>query len=433
MRRHGRGRAAPPDPRPDRLGPVGLAFDALDFAATDRARLVARGPQGLGRPARRPRHLPDGAAQVLELDAGGGEVEIRSQAPTARGEARGYYEVRLNRQGILRLARFAFDEADRQRRRTACHADPRGPRTPGRRPRRQLGLIPAGRPAATDSGRDPQSAGLARAFRTAERSPGLAAQRSSYPRRVGLDRRSSRIDGGRPMTTRLGEHFESESADRPPGSACCWPAVARSGRTTPRPEAADAQADVVRGRQVRPLRPLGRLLAAGQGRVGDGATTRSRSPSTRSCRRGSTRPSSTPSDWAKLAKAAGMKLHHDHEQAPRRLLHVRQQAHRLRHRRRHPVRQGPPEGPGRRLSASRRSSSSSIIRCSTGTIPTTSRGARRASTRAARTRAIGRSTSPITRARSASSAPITARSAASGSTAGGTGPTPTGTSKGPTG
>ena len=137
--------------------------------------------------------------------------------------------------------------------------------------------------------------------------------------------------------------------------------------------------------------------------------------------------------WVKLAKDGRREIHHDHEQAPRRLLHVRQQADRLRHRRRHALRHGPAQGAGRRLPSSRGSSSSSIIRCSTGTTPTTSRGARPARPPAARTRATGSGTSPITRARSASSAPITARSAASGSTAGGTGPTPIGTSPARTG
>ena len=48
--------------------------------------------------------------KVLEIDAGGGEVQIRSQSPTARDAERGYYEMRLFRQGILRMERFTFDE-----------------------------------------------------------------------------------------------------------------------------------------------------------------------------------------------------------------------------------------------------------------------------------------------------------------------------------
>ena len=42
-------------------------------------------------------------------------------------------------------------------------------------------------------------------------------------------------------------------------------------------------------------------------------------------------------------------IHHGHRQAPRRLLHVRQQADRLRHRRRHSLSRRPAQGTGRRL------------------------------------------------------------------------------------
>ena len=58
--------------------------------------------------------------KVLEIDAGGGEVQIRSQRPTARAEQRGFYEVRLFKQGPLRMERFVFDEATRQRQRDPC-------------------------------------------------------------------------------------------------------------------------------------------------------------------------------------------------------------------------------------------------------------------------------------------------------------------------
>ena len=39
--------------------------------------------------------------KVFEIDAGGGEVQIRSQSPTARADQRGYYEIRLFKQGSL--------------------------------------------------------------------------------------------------------------------------------------------------------------------------------------------------------------------------------------------------------------------------------------------------------------------------------------------
>ena len=50
---------------------------------------------------------------VLEVDAQAGEAELRSQAPTPRGDRRSFYEVRLRREGSLHLQRVAFDEATR--------------------------------------------------------------------------------------------------------------------------------------------------------------------------------------------------------------------------------------------------------------------------------------------------------------------------------
>ena len=58
--------------------------------------------------------------KVLEIDAGGGEVQIRSKSPSARADQRGFYEVRLFKQGMLRMERFVVDDATRQRRRTPC-------------------------------------------------------------------------------------------------------------------------------------------------------------------------------------------------------------------------------------------------------------------------------------------------------------------------
>ena len=102
------------------LDTVGLAFSALEFAKTEPDRVVVGRPQGVGRPARQPGHLPDGAAQGPRGRRQGGEVQIRSQSPTPRDEERGYYEMRLFRQGSLRMERFAFDETPRQRRRVPC-------------------------------------------------------------------------------------------------------------------------------------------------------------------------------------------------------------------------------------------------------------------------------------------------------------------------
>jgi hypothetical protein len=52
---------------------------------------------------------------LVEADAEGVEVELRSKRPTPRDGHRSYYEVRLSRQGRARLVRFAFDDATRQR------------------------------------------------------------------------------------------------------------------------------------------------------------------------------------------------------------------------------------------------------------------------------------------------------------------------------
>lgn len=53
---------------------------------------------------------------VVETDAEESEVQMRSKTPTPRGQSRGFYEVRLNASGTLRLARVLFDEQDRRRR-----------------------------------------------------------------------------------------------------------------------------------------------------------------------------------------------------------------------------------------------------------------------------------------------------------------------------
>jgi hypothetical protein len=101
-------------------GKVGLAFDALDFSATDRSDWSTDALRAWGdRLVSRITYLMEPLV-VLEVDPVGGEVELRSQAPTARSGHRSYYEIRLNRLGELRLGRVAYDEATRQRRTVAC-------------------------------------------------------------------------------------------------------------------------------------------------------------------------------------------------------------------------------------------------------------------------------------------------------------------------
>jgi hypothetical protein len=101
-------------------GPVGLAFDALVFTAADRA---DRSPEALrawaDRLSGRLTYLMEPLA-ALELDRDAGELVLRSQAPTVRDDRRSFYEVRLRRDGTLRLERVAFDESARRRQPAPC-------------------------------------------------------------------------------------------------------------------------------------------------------------------------------------------------------------------------------------------------------------------------------------------------------------------------
>jgi hypothetical protein len=102
------------------LDSVGVAFDSLEFVATDRNDWSSEALNAWGeRLAARVTYLLE-PLKVLEIDAGGGEVQIRSQSPSARADQRGFYEVRLFRNGSLRMERYVFADATRQRQRTSC-------------------------------------------------------------------------------------------------------------------------------------------------------------------------------------------------------------------------------------------------------------------------------------------------------------------------
>lgn len=102
------------------LGPVGLAFDALEFSAGGGPARAAEALRAWAdRLAARVTYLMEPLI-VLELDPVAGEAELRSQSPTARGELKAYYEVRLNTSGTLRLSRVVFDDATRRRRPAPC-------------------------------------------------------------------------------------------------------------------------------------------------------------------------------------------------------------------------------------------------------------------------------------------------------------------------
>jgi hypothetical protein len=101
-------------------GPVGLAFSALEFQTNARPAWSLEDLKAWGdRIAARVTYLMEPLI-VLEQDPVGGEVEMRSQSPTQRADQRAFYEVRLNRQGSLNLARMVYDETTRRRRPADC-------------------------------------------------------------------------------------------------------------------------------------------------------------------------------------------------------------------------------------------------------------------------------------------------------------------------
>jgi hypothetical protein len=102
------------------LDSVGVAFDTLEFTTTDRQDWSSEALNAWGRRlADRVTYLLE-PLKVIEIDAGGGEVQVRSTSPSARADRRGFYEVRLRKQGVLRMERFLFDDATRRRDRGPC-------------------------------------------------------------------------------------------------------------------------------------------------------------------------------------------------------------------------------------------------------------------------------------------------------------------------
>lgn len=99
---------------------LGVAFEALAFTDPgdgERSTETLRG--WADRLAARVTYLMEPLV-LIEIDAVAGEVELRSQVPTARGELKSFYEVRLNKQGAMRLTRVVFDEETRRRRPASC-------------------------------------------------------------------------------------------------------------------------------------------------------------------------------------------------------------------------------------------------------------------------------------------------------------------------
>ena len=101
-------------------GPVGLAFEALDFASSGRE---PRSPEAVhawaGRLSRKVTYLMEPLV-ALEHDREAGRLEMRSAAPTVRNGRRAYYEARLRGDGTMTLTRVVFDEAARTRQTVPC-------------------------------------------------------------------------------------------------------------------------------------------------------------------------------------------------------------------------------------------------------------------------------------------------------------------------
>ena len=100
---------------------VGIAFDSLVFRCdryrdADSRTLAAWGDRIKSKVT----YLLEPLA-VIEVDTLGGEVELRSQPPTTRDGRRGYYEIRLDRAGSLKLCRFAFDDTAKSRVQVPCN------------------------------------------------------------------------------------------------------------------------------------------------------------------------------------------------------------------------------------------------------------------------------------------------------------------------
>jgi hypothetical protein len=101
-------------------GPVGLAFGSLLFTTRRERPWTPEQLRAWGdRIAARVNYLMEPLV-VLEQDTLGGEVAIRSHAPTARGESRAFYEMQIGGTGEVRLARVFFDESNRRRRSVDC-------------------------------------------------------------------------------------------------------------------------------------------------------------------------------------------------------------------------------------------------------------------------------------------------------------------------
>ena len=101
-------------------GPVGLAFDTLEFRTSARDLWPIEDLTAwANRLAARLTYLME-PLSFQEADPAGGQVVLRSQAPTPRLGHRSYYEIRLGAGGTLHLGRVRFDEQTRRRQPASC-------------------------------------------------------------------------------------------------------------------------------------------------------------------------------------------------------------------------------------------------------------------------------------------------------------------------
>lgn len=99
---------------------MGIECQGLDLSVDDRDNLSLDDLKDWGaRIAARVTYLMEPLA-IIEADAMGGQVLLRSGKPTPRAGKRSYYEVRLRKAGNLTLARVAYDDATRTRQDVPC-------------------------------------------------------------------------------------------------------------------------------------------------------------------------------------------------------------------------------------------------------------------------------------------------------------------------
>ncbi len=101
-------------------GPVGLAFEFLEFSTLSRNSWSVDELNAWGcRLAARVTYLME-PLTVLEADPLAGEVLLRSQAPTPKGQGRAFYEWHLTSRGTARMERVAIDGRTRRRGPATC-------------------------------------------------------------------------------------------------------------------------------------------------------------------------------------------------------------------------------------------------------------------------------------------------------------------------